>query len=220
MVKKLLISILYFAFILSGLKAQSDDEDFLGYSAKSKFGLRMGLGGSSLRGGNFQNPTTYLGYAAGFYHHGRIRNRNYFYYEVCARFKGSNFSTNPDSVTYSKISLFYTELPIAYMYRLGKTENRPTFLMVGGGASLLIKSSMLLGPNPLPDYFDLPLKKTDFFVMAGIHQYYGGIGLQLNAKWGLRNINKNNWSGYETVKPSLERDLPIKNWSVEFALIF
>lgn len=220
MVKKLLISILFFSLSLGVLQAQADDEDFLGYSAKSKFGLRMGLGVSGMRGGNFQRPTSLLGYAAGFYHHGKIKDRSYFYYEVCARFMGSNFSTNPDSITYSKISLFYTQLPIAYMYRLGKKENRPTFLMIGGGAGLLIKSSMLLGPNPLPDFFNLPVKKTDFFVMTGIHQYYGGFGLQLNAKLGLRNINKNNWPGYENVKPSLERDLPIRNWSIEMALIF
>ena len=222
MEKKLRIKffLLFLTLVNINLFAQTDEDEYFGYSAKSKFGLRLGLGVSSFRSENFLNPRTYLGYAAGVYHHGRIKNRSYFYYEIAARFKGSNFNTNPDSITYSKISLFYTELPVAYMYRLGKVETRPTFLMFGGGASLLIKSSMLLGPNPLPEYFNLPLKKGDLFVMTGIHQYYGGVGLQINAKWGLTNINKNNWAGYEKVKPNLERGLPIKNWSLEFALIF
>ena len=106
------------------------------------------------------------------------------------------------------------------MYRLGKDEEKPFFLMAGGGGGLLVKSSMLLGPNPIPKHFDLPLKTGELFVMTGFHKYFGSVGLQLNAKWGLTDINRNNWAGFEDVKPSPDQKKPIKNWSIEFALIF
>jgi len=205
--------------LCNNLEAQ-DEFDFIKYSPKSKFGLRLGAGVSSLRGGNFLNPTPYFGYAAGFYHHGRIKRRSYFYYELSARFKGSNFNTNPDSNTYSKMTLFYTELPVAYMHRLGKDENKPFFIMAGGGGSLLLKSSMLLGPNPIPEHFDLPLKRGDLFFTTGFHKFFGSVGLQLSTKIGLTDINKNSWAGFEKVKPSPDQNKPIRNWSIEFALIF
>lgn len=221
MVKRFYKAVLVFFLMVSNnaINAQ-EDFDLIKYNPKSKFGLRLGAGVSSVRGGNFQNPTPYFGYAAGFYHHGRIKKRSYFYYELSARFKGSNFNTNPDSNTYSRMSLFYTELPLAYMYRLGKDEEKPFFLMAGGGGGLLVKSSMLLGPNPIPKHFDLPLKVGDLFVMTGFHKYFGSVGLQLNAKWGLTNINRNSWAGFEDVKPSPDQNKAINNWSIEFGLIF
>lgn len=213
------LAIVVLLALTSAVQAQNDFEGFT-YNPKSKFGIRLGTGISALSGGNFSNPRPYFGYAAGFYHHGRITDRSYFYYELSARFKGSNFNTSPDSNTYSKISLFYTELPVAYMYRLGKEEKKPFFLMAGGGAGLLIKSSMLLGPRPIPEHFNLPLKTGDLFAMVGIHKYFGGVGLQVSGKLGLLDINKNNWAGFEQVKPSPDQGKPIRNWSVEFALIF
>lgn len=215
---KILFLLLFLGFSHE-ITAQDEFEMFK-YNPKSKFGLRLGLGASGIRGNNLIKPTPYVGYAAGFYHHGRIKNRSYFYYEASARFKGSNFNTDPDSNTYSKITLFYAEMPVAYMYRLGQDEKKPFFLMAGGGGGLLVKSSMLFGPDPIPKHFNLPLKTGDLFAMTGFHKYFGSVGLQLTAKWGLLNINKNNWAGFQDVKPNPDQGKPIKNWSMEFALIF
>jgi hypothetical protein len=137
------------------------------------------------------------------------------------RFQGGNFRTNPDSFTYSKISLFYVGLPVSYMYRLGEDEKKPFFLMAGGGGSLLIKSSMLLGPNPIPTFFDLPLKNGDIFLSTGFHKFFGSVGLQFSTKIGLTNINKNNWGAeYDNIKPNLNQGKPARNLSFEFGLIF
>lgn len=92
--------------------------------------------------------------------------------------------------------------------------------MAGGGGGLLIKSSMSVGPNPIPKYFDLPFKNGDLFAMTGFHKFFGSVGLQLTAKWGLLDINKNAWAGYKDVRPNPDLGKPIKNWSIEFGLIF
>lgn len=214
--------ILLFAFmsITNNGYAQEEDFEWIKYNPKSKFGLRLGLGVNSLRGGNFQNPTPAVSYTGGFYHHGRVYNRNYFYYELSGSFRGSKFRTNPDSNTYSQISIFYTELPLAYMYRLGKDEEKPFFLMAGGGGGLHIRSSMLLGPNPIPKHFDLPFKRGNLFLMTGFHKYFGSVGLQLAAKWGMTNINRDAWQGFEDVKPSPDQGRQVSTWGIDFSLIF
>ena len=56
--------------------------------------------------------------------------------------------------------------------------------------------------------------------MTGIHKYFGSVGLQVTAKWGLLDLNKNQWGGYKDVRPNPDLGKPIKNWSIEFGLIF
>ena len=67
-----IVLILSLVAFCNNIEAQ-EDFDFIKYNPKSKFGLRLGAGISAVRGGNFQKPTPYFGYAAGFYHHGRIK---------------------------------------------------------------------------------------------------------------------------------------------------
>lgn len=205
---------------IQGFAQEEEEFPLIKYNPKSKFGLRLGLGVNSMYGGNFLKPRPMVAYTGGFYHHGRIKNRNYFYYEIAGSFRGSKFRTNPDSNTYSQISIFYAELPIAYMYRLGKDEKKPFFLMAGGGGGLHIRSSMLLGPNPIPKFFDLPIKRGNLFLMTGFHKYFGSVGLQLTTKWGMTNINTNNWAGFENIKPSPDQGKTASTWGIDFALIF
>jgi len=218
--KILLILLLFCSFTLFSQDENDEGFEAFAYNPKSKFGIRLGLGRSNFVTQNFLNPTALIGYTAGFYHHMRLADKHNFYYELGARFSGSNFNTSPDSITYSRVSLFYLELPVCYMFNISNNDYKPIFIMLGGGGRLLIKSSMLLGPDPIPKYFNLPLKRGDLFLMGGIHSFFGGMGLQLTAKIGLTDINKREWRGFETVKPSLDRNLPVRNFAIEMALIF
>lgn len=218
-IRTLLICILC-SLTVSSFGQETEDIVEYKYNPKSKLGLRLGLGVNSLNGNNFTKTKNAVSYTAGFYHHGRISGRHYFYYEVGGSFRGSKFRFNTDSNSISQVSIFYTELPIAYMYRLGADEKKPFFLMFGGGGGLNLRSSMLLGPNPIPRHFDLPLKRGNLFLMTGAHKYFGSVGLQFAVKAGLTNLNQNNWTGFEDVSPSPNQGRPIQTFALDFSLIF
>ncbi|MBC7426248.1 MAG: PorT family protein [Bacteroidia bacterium] len=198
---------------------------------KTDLGLKIGFGFSTLSGTGLENPRPYFGYAIAMYQRFHLNKKKSFafQYEIAARFKGANFA-NGDS-GYSKLSLFYIEMPLLASIKLNKSERLPSYILFGIQPGLLVKSTLAISESrKTPSYFDLPLANFDIApVIAFQFALANRVGVQFGFKYGLRNVATNNFNSgnpkfnlkdQPRIVPFINPGVNVRNISFEMGFVF
>ena len=200
-------------FGLSGLavlsKAQAVSD--VVYEGRQRYGLKMGMGMSSMYGGKLHNPRPSMGVLAGFYIHSKLDKKSPWGFQsgLDLRMRGSNFANGRpgDSAinrSYTKISIMSMDVPLLINYRLTKQRDvKVKQLQFGVQLAYNFNSILYVGPNktPLPTALNtfnsiqtwdkLPLKSFDYQASLGYQTRGESLGYSVALKFGLRNLNNN-----------------------------
>lgn len=192
---------------------------------KFKVGVRGGFAFSTFNPDVFSNPTFAFGITGGAtarWKLGKVRDaepENYkFGIETQANFiyRGSTFD-NLDG-QYSRISLFYIDVPVLALMKLDKKGN--VKLLGGIQGSYLANSSIFIKPDTFRDTTELSLKPFALAAVGGIEYRVGVVGIQFFIKQGITDINDGmNAITYPKLLPVL-RNGSIKNFTCELTFSF
>lgn len=206
-------------------KDEEDDPN----SLPQKLGIKIGISPTWIDAPGMENIRTQVGLQGGFYYRINLnRKKVHLHTEVTANFRGARFNNNDSG--YSRLGLFYMDVPIYFMMSFDSKHDQN--LLFGPVFSYLIRPTLFEGPDPLPRFSDLPIRRFD--ISAGITyiRSFEVIGLSLGFKYGLYNIVKSSFVEYGTpsssgdfkylrdVKPSLAPVHSIKNLGFEASLYF
>lgn len=193
--------------ILAQAQAVSD----VVYEGRQRYGLKMGMGMSSMYGGKLLNPRPSIGVFAGFYFHSKLDKKSPWGFQsgLDLRMRGSNFGNGRPGDTainrsYTKISIMSMDVPLLINYRLTKQRDvKVKQLQLGVQVGYNFNSILYVGPNktPLPTALNtynsiqtwdkLPLKAFDYQSSLGFQQRGESLGYSIALKFGLRNLNNN-----------------------------
>lgn len=211
---------------------------------KLNYGLKMGLGVSSMYGGELQNPSLYFGPVAGIYWMpGKYKKRYGFQTGLEARLRGSNFGNTSDdfpnsgNYNYRKIGLITLDLPLIANYKLNKsTDKRQEYFQIGLLTSITLRSTVYLGEDKIParhvfDTLDqasshlyrwpnLPLAPVELSGVIGYQTKGEVVGWQALLRFGINNLNQNKKFSMPYAFPATGTGRPIYTWSLEFAMLF
>lgn len=207
--KKTLILLLFIAGISSRSHSQiiPKGENF-------RMGLRVGVGITTIRGGELENPTSKRGFVAGAYARYRLNRMMDFSTGVEASFRGSNFNNGDDA--YYQVALVYTDFPALFMIKTGAKSKLS--MVFGYQASALLKSSIFVKPDPIADRFGLPLKQMDHMGVIGVTLDGEITGLNFYIKYSLRDINSG--VNYPDIRPAQGKGQEIRNLAFEIGINF
>lgn len=177
-----------------------------------KFGLKVGLSGSTLLGDELKNPRPRFGYLAGIYYKQRIKNNWSAYAELTGNVRGSNFKNGADG--YSGIHLFNIEMPLNLVYQIKEIHS----VSIGPKISWITASSLFVGSNRKTALDGLGFKPIDFALTAFYTRSYEVISIQTGVNIGYRNINQN--INFENIKPETGNGGVIRILSFDVAFIF
>jgi hypothetical protein len=234
--KKLYASLI-FVFVLFA-KAQTatwTDEEL---EERLNYGLKLGMGFSTMLGGELENPRPYFGPSAGFFWYTKEKKSPLaFQTGFEGSLRGSNFANTNDQFpgggnsNYRRIGIISADIPLLLNYRLGpKKEDMYRCVQLGVLVSGILKSTVYLGPDKLPaqHYLDstshlyrwenLPLRPLEFAAVLGYQNRRGVAGWQVQLKAGLNNMNDNFKLPY--AYPVTGRGRSIRTASLNFSLVF
>jgi hypothetical protein len=177
-----------------------------------KFGLKVGLSGSTLLGDELKNPRPRFGYLAGIYYKQRIKNNWSIYSELTGNVRGSNFKNGADG--YSGIHLFTIEMPLTLVYQFKENHN----VSIGPQVSWITASSLFVGSNRKTALDGLGFKPIDFGLSAFYTRSYEVVSIQTGVNIGYRNINRN--INFENIKPETGNGGIVRILSFDVAFIF
>ncbi|MDX5321222.1 MAG: PorT family protein [Bacteroidota bacterium] len=232
----ILFSLLLFAGSISAQQYRKDEEDDPNSRAQ-KVGVRIGIGNYWLQAPEMKKGNPLIGVQGAMYYRIAFGKRFDLNVELGANYKGSKFPINANDTgqVYSRLGLFYGEMPILGMISLDKKKQH--ILMLGPTVSYLIKPSLFIGSTYISSYYPtfttLPLKRLEFAATLGYMFSSEYIGLYIGYKHGLTNIagdfanaNIPRDSGnaaprtLNDVSPSLSGVKSIFNRSIELSLYF
>lgn len=239
-----LVFILFFTLAWMSINAQQyqkSDEMFDADGRPQKLGIKGGLNFTGMpsrelpegqRDTSFAthrllNPKLTYGLHVGAYYRWQISPRIHNQIELAASFRGSRFD-NLDSNGYSRISLFYLDMPVLFHISLDKKKQNN--LVIGYQASYLIRGQIFVGRDVLASFSQVPFKKWDHLFVGGYHFNFDRVGLNILLKYGIRNIN-NGFANFDPpgsisnqriqdIRPSLMNVGDIRNYSIEFGISF
>lgn len=191
--------------------AQAQAVSIVVYEGRQRYGLKMGMGMSSMYGGKLLNPRPSMGVLAGFYIHSKLGKKSPWGFQsgLDLRMRGSNFANGRpgDSAinrSYTKISIMSMDVPLLINYRLTKQRDvKVKQLQFGVQIAYNFNSILYVGPNktPLPTALNtfnsiqtwdkLPLKSFDYQASLGYQTRGESLGYSVALKFGLRNLNNN-----------------------------
>lgn len=198
-------------------------------SGRTKLGVRAGLSFNTLSSGNLQNPRIGTGLTGGAYCRVKLGRYNakepkLFKYAFEPQFnftyKGSRFAN--DTGEYSRISLFYLDMPLLFIINLDKKDGDYS-LILGPQFSYLAKKSLFIKSDPVPvdpDSAQLKFNPFDVVLVAGLQYCTRYVNIQLLVKPGLSNINRAMDARNAPLIRPLPNGQPIRNFSVELILAF
>ena len=207
--KKLLLLLLFTGTACMQLQAQIVPKE-----DKFRVGLRIGMGVTTIKGGELENPTTKRGFVAGAYSRYRFSNWLDFSTGLEASFRGSRFD-NGDS-GYSQVGLVYTDIPALFMIKTGNDGKFRT--VIGYQASALLKSSLFVGPDPVYRKLGLPLRQMDHMAVFGFTLDGVITGLNFYVKYSLRDVNSG--INYPEIRPEQGKGKEIRNLAFELGINF
>jgi hypothetical protein len=207
------------------------EDDNLG---NRELGMKLGIGQSTIFGGELQNPSLKTGFQAGFFWYGKKTEKRLNWQtglEVCLL--GSNFNSQvKDSLgiisntAYTQLGIIQIEIPLLANIRLRKTtDKRYESLQVGLIPGAIVNSVIYTGEFKDPHqqtnlnrWKNLPLHPLNLQASLG-YQYRGGTsGYVVRLKASLLDLNDN------FVLPGLEPETGtgkrIGTMGVEFAVLF
>jgi hypothetical protein len=182
-------------------------------SGPLKIGIKLGVGYSSMLGGELENPIGTFGLQGSAYLRYRFKPKFAIQTEVGASFRGSNFNNDVDE--YTTIKTYYIDVPVLFVFGLNKTAT--SNLIIGPQYSRLLNSSIYISNGAAPEPDPPKLKKNDLLAVLGAQFYTPFVGFQVLAKYGLININ-DGLLGANT-KPAY-KGKDIHNLAIEFNIIF
>lgn len=229
-IKRLVFALLCLVPLLSQGQFYRQDEDEEPGRFAQKLGVKIGLTNSWLVSDGLQNGRSQIGLQGAAYYRIKLREKFQLHAELGAAYRGSRFSNSPTQ--YSRLGLFYLELPLYAMIPLDKKEQH--FIMAGPIVSHLVRPAFFVGNELYPTFTDLPLRKFDYLLGAAYHFSTEFVGIQIAYKYGLNNISKGDWTRHPTpgsggsngklylfeVTPSLGNISRITNQSIEISLYF
>ncbi len=181
---------------------------------KGRLGIKTSINGSLLTGSELQNPRPKFGYTAGAFYQYPINNNFGIHSEFAASFRGSNFKNGVGE--YSKIALFYLDLPFLLAYQTDKDSKHQYVL--GPYASYQALSSMFVGAKKKAELNDIAIKDIDYGLALYYHKKSNIAIFQVGTKIGLRNVN--NGVFFENILPPTGNNGSIVNLSFEIGYLF
>lgn len=226
--------ILLFFLLVGSLSAQQyrkDENDEKPGSIPQKVGVRIGIGRYWLNAPELVKNDGQFGVQGAIYYRFGLHKRLDLNVELGACYRGSKFSVIDTGNFYSRLGLFYMEMPILAIISLDEKKNHN--IMVGPAFSYLVKPSLFIRQDYYPAFTTLPIKKWEFAATLG-YLYSGEyVGIYIGYKHGLNNL-ANGFDNFDTprdfgnespsklsdVTPSLSGVKTLMNRSIEFSLYF
>jgi len=242
--KRVILAAVLVLISASAAKAQQWSDDEL--NEKLNYGLKVGVGLSSMYGGELQNPTLYMGPVAGFYWlPGKAKSKKPLALQTGleARLRGSNFRNRSTdfplggNYNYTKIGMITLDLPLIANYKLkNSTDKKQNYVQLGLLISGTLRSTVYMGTEKIParhllDTADqptshlnrwpnLPMSPMEFSGVLG-YQSRGEIaGWQVLLRFGLNNLNRKKNFEMPYAFPVTGTGKGIFTWSLEFSALF
>jgi hypothetical protein len=194
-----------------------------------KVGVRAGTSTGWLHAPDLMNGKTQLGLQGAIYYRINLQDRLHLQAEFGAAYRGSRFTNGETG--YSRMGLFYIDLPVYAMLSLDKKQN--SNLLIGPVVSYLLRPALYLGNEVYPSFTNLPIKKMDYAIAVSYLISTEVVGIQISYKHGLSNISRSfdlhtpadGQSGaaakyLDEVTPSLKNVNSIFVRSIELSLYF
>lgn len=225
--------LLFFLFVgsLSAQQYRKDENDEKPGSIPQKVGVRIGLGRYWLNAPEMMKSDGQVGVQGAIYYRFGLHKRFDLNLELGACYRGSKFSGADTGNFYSRLGLFYMELPILGI--ISMDGNKKHNILVGPAFSYLIKPSLFIRKDYYPAFTAMPIKKWEIAATLG-YMYSGEyVGVYIGYKHGLNNLA----NGFDTfdvsrdfgneapsmfsdINPSLAGVKTLMNRSIEFSLYF
>ncbi len=225
--------LLFFLFVgsLSAQQYRKDENDEKPGSIPQKVGVRIGLGRYWLNAPEMMKSDGQVGVQGAIYYRFGLHKRFDLNLELGACYRGSKFSGADTGNFYSRLGLFYMELPILGI--ISMDGNKKHNILVGPTFSYLIKPSLFIRKDYYPAFTNMPIKKWEIAATLG-YMYSGEyVGVYIGYKHGLNNLA----NGFDTfdvsrdfgneapsmfsdINPSLAGVKTLMNRSIEFSLYF
>lgn len=228
--KNLFLVLFLATSVLANAQHYRKDEDAKPGSKPQKIGVRIGLASSWLKAPEMRKGTPQVGVQGAIYYRLGLSSRFHLNTELGACYRGANYSDDTGSY-YSRLGLFYLELPVLAMFSLDKGQNHN--LLVGPSFSYLVKPSLFIRTDYYPAFTELPIKKWEVAAAIGYMYSTKYVGLYVGYKHGLNNLagdfanyEAKRDSGNETpaffseISPSLKNVKTLFNRSIEISLYF
>lgn len=177
-----------------------------------EYGIRFGVGVSSLIGGELVNPRPMIGLNGAAYYRYKYRPKAAIQVEGGFSMRGSTFANGTNE--YSSISIYYIDLPVMWVRSLN--QKGTSHLLLGAQYSYLVNSDIYIDPKSIAEDESPKLKHSDVMAVAGTQFYAGFVGFQFVARYGLLNINDGLISG---LKPAF-KNKDIHNITFEINFLF
>lgn len=188
----LLILFIGLGMLVNAQQYRKDEDDKPGAKAQ-KVGVRIGIGTYWLNAPEMRPGSPRTGVQGAIYYRLGLTNRFDLNLEIGACYRGSKFPYDIDKDTseyYTRLGLFYMELPILGMVSLDKGKKHN--ILFGPTVSYLIKPSLYIGYDYVTSYYpaftELPIKRWDFGASIGYMYSVKYIGLYIGYKHGFSNI--------------------------------
>lgn len=153
---------------------------------KYKFGVKIGLLGSTITGKENDNNTLRFGLGGGVYVRKKFKNEKWGYQaEFNISLRGSNYRAT-DS-TYATITLGYIDVPLYLFFNVSKDQNHK--ILIGPQFSYLINASLYKNKQNVSEPDPPKLIKHDVLGCLGYHYRLGHVAIQTTLKYGFVNIN-------------------------------
>ena len=199
--RSVLVSLLLFASSLTFAQQYRKSEDDNPNQRAQKVGVRIGIGTSWLKAPELRDGSPQVGVQGAIYYRMNFGKRLNLQAEFGAAYRGQNFPFSDDDPGnyYTKLGLFYLEMPLLALVALD--ENQKHNLMVGPVVSYLVKPSLFIRRDYYPAFTVLPIKKWEFGVSAGYLLSTKYIGLYAGMKIGLNNL-AGDFANYDIARDS------------------
>lgn len=111
--------------------------------------------------------------------------------ELGACYRGSKFpwSSADTGEYYTRLGLFYMEMPLLGMISLDKAKKH--ILLFGPDVSYLVKPALFIRNGYYPDFTQMPLKKWELSACIGYMISTEYVGIYIGYKHGITNIAGN-----------------------------
>ncbi|MES2689111.1 MAG: outer membrane beta-barrel protein [Bacteroidota bacterium] len=177
-----------------------------------EYGIRFGLGTSTMLGGELDNPRPLIGLNGAAYYRYKYRPKAAIQVEGGVSMRGSTFANGTGE--YSSITMYYIDVPLLWVRSLNQkgTNN----LLLGAQYSYMLNPDIYIDPSSIADSQTPKFKTSDVMAVAGAQFYVGFVGFQLVAKYGLVDINDGLITG---LKPAF-KNKDIHNFTFEINFLF
>lgn len=183
----LFFSLLLFASSVTAQQYQKDEEDDP-TRRPQKLGVRIGFGTYWLNAPEMRKGSAQLGVQGAIYYRMAFGKKLDINLELGACYRGSRFpfSETDTGFYYTRLGLFYMEMPLLAMVSLDKKKQH--VLMFGPSVSYLLKPSLFIRNGYYPDFTQMPIKKWELSACLGYMMSFNYIGVYFGYKHGITNI--------------------------------